>query len=174
MPLRSRAHSKRTTAPGKGASQAPGRAPDVTSRIMKAVRGKDTRVELAFRRSLFACGLRYRVHDRRVYGHPDVSFPTEHIAVFVDGDFWHGNAWRVRGFKSFEEQFRRWARGDFWREKITRNVERDRAVDAELRRKGWLVLRFWESELASGSSRATQRVAQAVARRRRRNRGSTA
>jgi DNA mismatch endonuclease (patch repair protein) len=141
---------------------------------MKAVRGKDTRVELAFRRSLFAGGLRYRVHDRRVYGRPDVSFPTERIAVFVDGDFWHGNAWKVRGFESFDEQFDRWAHGDFWRKKIMRNMERDREVDAELRRRGWLVLRFWESELASDSSRATRRVVRAVARRRKLAYGSPA
>jgi len=66
------------------------------SRIMAAVRSKDTTPELMLRRGLFAEGLRYRVGFRSAIGRPDVAFPRVHLAVFVDGDFWHGNEWRRR------------------------------------------------------------------------------
>lgn len=133
---------------------------------MAAVRGKGSKAELGLRKALFALGLRFRVNDSAVYGRPDVVFRRERVAVFVDGDFWHGNAWRVRGFASFDEQFKRWKRSGFWRKKIRRNMERDEEVNARLRSDGWLILRFWESELEKGNGRATRRVAATVMRRR--------
>jgi len=135
---------------------------------MAAVRGRDTKAELSLRRALFALGFRYRVNDAAVFGKPDIAFRTERIAVFVDGDFWHGNAWRVRGLKSFDEQFRRMQRSVFWRKKISRNVERDTEVNAHLKGAGWLVLRFWESELEKSNRSAIRRITTALNRRRRR------
>jgi DNA mismatch endonuclease, patch repair protein len=120
----------------------------VTSRIMAAVRGRDTKPELALRRALHARGLRYRVHPRDVPGHPDLVNRQRKIAVFVDGDFWHGNPkeWKRRGFDSMEAQFPERKRA-LWTTKLKRNVQRDREVDATLTAAGWQVLRFWESEI---------------------------
>ena len=93
------------------------RDPAVTSRMMAAVRNKDSKAELALRRQLHARGLRYRLHARDLPGRPDLVIRKYRLAVFVDGDFWHGNAWKVRGLARFEDQFP--SNRDFWVEKFT-------------------------------------------------------
>jgi DNA mismatch endonuclease (patch repair protein) len=127
---------------------------------MAAVRGRDTRPELALRRALHARGLRYRVHPRDVPGRPDLVNRARRIAVFVDGDFWHGNPaeWERRGFSSMEAQFPEEKR-DQWTSKLRRNVERDREVDAALVAAGWRVVRVWESEVRSDLAAAVNRIA---------------
>ena len=138
------------------------RDPGVTSRIMAAVRGRDTRPEMALRRSLFSQGLRYRVAPREVPGRPDIVFASRRLAVFVDGDFWHGNAWRSRGASSNEEMVRRWRNAEFWQAKIAGNIERDRRVDALLAAAGWRVMRLWESEVKADLPGCVRRVRAAV------------
>lgn len=123
------------------------RAPEITSKIMSAVKNKDSEAEMRLRRALFAAGRRYRVHYPKLIGKPDIVFPGARVVVFVDGDFWHGNAWRLRGMSSFEEQFRFRSRPEWWEAKIRRNMERDREVNAALAAGGWSVLRLWESEV---------------------------
>lgn len=123
------------------------RSPEVTSRIMSTVRNKNSKAELRLRRALFAAGARYRVHYSRLEGHPDIVFVSPRLVIFVDGDFWHGNAWKLRGFASYDEQFQFASRPDYWRAKISRNMERDREVNQKLVSEGWRVIRFWESEV---------------------------
>ncbi|MBF6589759.1 MAG: very short patch repair endonuclease [Ktedonobacterales bacterium] len=135
------------------------RAPDVTSRIMSAVKNKDGEAEMLLRRVLHGRGLRYRLHDGTLIGRPDIVFPGRRSVVFVDGDFWHGNAWRLRGMASFDEQFRFHSRPEFWRAKITRNVERDREVNARLAEMGWRVLRLWESDVLKDVNACADQVA---------------
>jgi DNA mismatch endonuclease (patch repair protein) len=131
----------------KGEGKAKRRDPAVTSKIMAAVRGKDTRPEVALRQALHSRGLRFRVHYGRVPGRPDIVFPRRKLAVFIDGDFWHGNSWRARGFGSLKDQLERWRNASFWTAKIRGNMRRDKQVNRQLRRLGWTVLRFWESDL---------------------------
>jgi DNA mismatch endonuclease, patch repair protein len=133
-----------------------------TSRIMAAVKGRDTKPELALRRELHARGLRYRVHPRDVPGRPDLVNRTRRVAVFVDGDFWHGNPaeWERRGFSTMAEQFPSEKR-DHWTAKLTRNVERDREVTATLEARGWTVVRLWESEVRADLDGAVDRIAAA-------------
>ena len=69
------------------------------------------------------------------------------MAVFCDGDFWHGKGWDKRGFKSWEEQFNRLQTSEFWKRKIGANMERDKRVNRELELQDWLVLRYLESEI---------------------------
>ncbi|MFF4308465.1 very short patch repair endonuclease [Streptomyces sp. NPDC001601] len=133
------------------------RDPQVTSRIMSAVRAKNTRPEIALRKALWRLGLRYRLHVA-LEGRPDITFVSAKVAVFVDGDFWHGNAWRVRGMKSFDEQFERINNKDFWRQKITRNMERDARVTEALTEKGWTVYRVFESRLKSDFSNVVAEI----------------
>jgi len=115
---------------------------------MAAVRGHDTRPELALRRALHARGVRYRVHPRDVVGHPDLANRSRKVAVFVDGDFWHANPaeWQRRGFDSMEAQFPITKRAE-WMAKLRRNVERDAEVNDALASDGWQVIRVWESEI---------------------------
>jgi DNA mismatch endonuclease (patch repair protein) len=82
-----------------------------------------------------------------LFGHPDLVFPSSHLAVFVDGDYWHGNAWRVRGLATFESQFERINNGTFWRGKIERNMARDHEVNQALHQARWRVYRVFESRL---------------------------
>jgi DNA mismatch endonuclease (patch repair protein) len=121
------------------------RSPELTKKIMSRVKSTDTGPELKLRRALWARGLRYRLHARDLPGKPDLVFRREKIAVFCDGDFWHGHNWRLRGLGSLEEEVAGYT--PYWREKILKNVSRDRAADAALADLKWLVLRFWASEI---------------------------
>lgn len=131
---------------------------------MAAVRDRDSKAELALRRAVHARGYRFRLRPR-VTGRPDFVFPSRRIAVFVDGDFWHGNSWRLRGDASLEEHFAKWRNTRFWLKKIRRNVERDREVSTALRRDGWRVLRFWESDIEKKLDRCVNMVLRELERR---------
>ena len=122
------------------------RDPAVTSRMMAAVKSKNTGAELLLRELLWRRGLRYRLRSG-LAGHPDIVFPGPRVAVFVDGDFWHGNAWRVRGLGSFEAQFETINNAVFWRTKIERNMRRDDEVNQLLIADRWRVYRVFESRL---------------------------
>jgi DNA mismatch endonuclease, patch repair protein len=151
---------------GRGAQGQRGRArdPEVTSRILSAVRGSDTRPELALRRALHAQGLRYRLHVKSLAGRPDIAFPRRRVVVFVDGDYWHGRGWRERGYKSLEHQFAHWHRGDWWLAKIRTNVARDRRQTRSLRRDGWIVIRLSDSSIKTSLDRCVERVIAALSR----------
>lgn len=122
------------------------------SRLMSRVQSKDTDIELALRSSLHLRGLRFRKHVRELAGTPDVVFPRERIAVFVDGDFWHGYRFPV------------WQDGltPFWQQKIRANRARDRRNFAKLRRSGWTVIRVWGHEIKRDIEAATLKVAYKV------------
>lgn len=139
------------------------RDPLITSRIMASVRGKDTRPELALRRGLWALGYRYRVHSTGLAGHPDLVFPSARVAVFIDGDFWHGNPdeWRRRGKATIAQMFP--TRTQWWVAKIERTIARDRDVSNGLRADGWAVVRVWESAVAVNREAVIYRVARIVA-----------
>ncbi len=134
------------------------RDPAVTSRIMGRVHAKDSKAELALRRALHQAGLRYRLHARDVLGRPDLVIRSRHLAVFVDGDLWHGNPdeARRRGRDSLADLFP--TRTEWWMTKIARNVERDRAVTEALTEAGWTVVRLWESEVLADPHEAARRV----------------
>src|SRR6266545_5930070 len=136
------------------------RDPAVTSRMMAAVRNKDSKAELALRRELHARGVRFRLHARDVPGRPDIVIRKYRLAVFVDGDFWHGNAWRRRGLERLEDDFN--VNREFWVAKIRRNMERDREVTQRLKADGWTVIRFWESSLRQDISGAADLVEGAI------------
>ncbi|PKM87302.1 MAG: very short patch repair endonuclease [Firmicutes bacterium HGW-Firmicutes-10] len=110
------------------------------SNNMRAIRSKDTSIELMLRKELWRRGLRYRVNCKDVYGKPDILFVKAKVAIFCDGDFWHGKDYN-------ENTFARSDNSEFWNNKIIRNMERDRIVDHELSKQGYKVLRFWESDI---------------------------
>lgn len=89
------------------------------------------------------------MHSARLPGKPDIVFSRMRVAVFVDGDFWHGNQWRIRGLDSLEHQFVHSTNASYWIEKIRRNVARDHRATEELQASGWKVIRLWESQLRS-------------------------
>lgn len=110
---------------------------------MSRIRSRDTSPELALRRQLHALGLRYRLHDRRLPGRPDLVLPRFRAVVFVHGCFWH----RHPGCSIATTPKSNTA---FWQEKFDRNVSRDKRSAAALEAAGWRVFIAWECELSSG------------------------
>lgn len=121
----------------------------VRSRIMAAIRSKNTGLELAVFKVLRAQGLRFRKHYKGAPGTPDVAWPARKIAVFLDGDFWHG--YRYPYWKGTLSK-------KFWRDKIERNRARDRRNFSALRRRGWKVLRVWEHEIKRDLTKAVKKI----------------
>jgi DNA mismatch endonuclease (patch repair protein) len=128
--------------------------------MMSAIRGKDSKAEIALRRELHRRGLRYRLHARDVLGKPDLVVRSRKVAVFVDGDFWHGNAHRLRGLDRLEDLFP--TNCEWWMKKLRRNMERDREVTTTLRSDGWQVVRVWESDVLSNPARTADIVEAAM------------
>lgn len=125
----------------------------LASEIKKKNRARDTKVELLLRRQLWKRGLRYRLHDPRLPGKPDIVFSRAKVAVFCDGDFWHGRNWRSRRAK-----LARGANAPYWLAKIEANILRDHRFTKELRRLGWTVLRFWETDIARDVDAAVESI----------------
>ena len=125
-------------------------SPAARSAHMSRVRAKDTGPEMVVRRLIHSLGYRYRLHDRRIPGCPDLVFKSRRKAIFIHGCFWHrhicANGQRVPK-----------SRISFWRAKLGGNKERDQRIVAKLRRSGWSVLVLWECELAC-IPRVTSRV----------------
>ena len=107
---------------------------------MKAVKNKDSEIELLLRKELWSRGLRYQKNSKKVFGKPDIVFIGKKVAVFCDSEFWHGYDWdnKKKEFKSHQ---------DFWIPKIERNIARDKEVTKTLEDSGWTVLRFWGKEI---------------------------
>lgn len=128
--------------------------PEQRSYTMARIRSKNTAPELAVRRALHCLGLRFRIHDSSLPGCPDLVFRTPRVAVFVDGDFWHG--WR---FPQWRHKL-----AVYWNLKIDRNRERDRRNFRRLRREGWLVIRLWEHQIERSQESCVDRIVSAVRR----------
>jgi len=122
------------------------------SALMGRVRQKDTAPELALRSALHRRGLRFRKNVRGLPGSPDIVFSKAKVAVFVDGDFWHG-----RDFNAWKEKLQ-----PFWRAKIERNIERDAQNAKDLEALGWRVVRVWEKEIKKELELALDRVSRLV------------
>src|SRR5882724_2480255 len=120
-----RAASQRASAAARGAS-----------------RKTDTRCEMILRRELWRRGLRYRLHEPGLPGRPDIIFPRHRVALFCDGDFWHG-----RHLPALLAKLARGHNAPYWIAKVRRNVARDRRQTAALEASGWRVLRFWETDI---------------------------
>lgn len=107
---------------------------------MSKIRSKDTKPEMVVRRHLHALGFRYRLHDSKLPGHPDIVLPKWHTVIFVNGCFWH----RHEGCKLATTPK---SNVNFWQAKFAKNVERDIREHAELESAGWHVIVIWECEV---------------------------
>jgi DNA mismatch endonuclease, patch repair protein len=113
--------------------------PEVRSRMMGRIRGKDTKAELAVRQLTHGLGLRFRLHVRHLPGRPDMVLPRHRTVIFVHGCFWH------RHDCAFATTPK--TRPEFWEAKFRGNVERDQRNRKALIELGWKVLEIWECEL---------------------------
>lgn len=112
---------------------------------MSQVKGQNTKPELAVRRLIFGMGYRYRLHDKRLPGKPDLVFPGRRKVIFVHGCFWHGHVDCRYGRLPK-------SRTDFWRKKIVTNQKRDRKNVDDLLAANWCVLIVWQCELKEPKS----------------------
>lgn len=129
--------------------------PEQRKKNMKANKSSGTRPELVLAHELWKKGFRYRKNDKSVFGRPDFTFKRYKIAIFVDGEFWHGKEWELRkhDFKSRQE---------FWITKIENNIMRDQLVSKTLGLVGWKVLRFWSKEVLRNLDSCMSKIEQTI------------
>ena len=111
------------------------------SRIMRAVKSRDTAPEMTVRRLVYSMGYRYRLHRKDLPGKPDLAFKRRRKVIFIHGCFWHGHDCK-RGARVPKNN------REYWETKITRNRERDRQHDEDLKREGWRVFVVWECQIS--------------------------
>ena len=109
-------------------------------KVMSHVRSSNTKPEIMLRKALWHKGIRYRKNYKELIGKPDIVITRCKIAIFVDGDFWHG-----KNMDAIEKRIQ--SHRTYWLPKIRRNRERDAEVNDALTEQGWIVLRFWESDI---------------------------
>ena len=114
--------------------------PEQRRRNMQSIKNKDSEIELKLRKALWSRGLRYRKNVTSVYGKPDIAFKGKKVAVFCDSEFWHGYDWEKNKNNVKTNAV-------FWKNKIERNIQRDKEVTEYLENEGWIVLRFWGKEI---------------------------
>lgn len=119
------------------------------SEIMRAVKSKDTKLEIAFRKSLSAKGLRYLRNSGKYFGKPDIIFKKYKIAIFIDSCFWHGCKKHCR-IPSTNKTY--------WIKKIKRNKDRDKKVNRYYQKLGWKLYRIWEHNLKQVISKPTKKL----------------
>ena len=113
--------------------------PDVRSRMMAGIKGKNTKPEKAVRSALHRLGFRFRIHRKDLPGKPDLVFPKYSSVIFVHGCFWHGHGCHLFKWPK--------TRSEFWRQKINSNVARDGERLSALLDGGWRVGTIWECAL---------------------------
>lgn len=128
------------------------------SKIMQKIRSTETTPEIMFRKLLWAQGVRYRKNNKKLPGKPDISISRCKVAIFIDGEFWHGYNWE-------EKKKKIKANRDYWIPKIERNIARDKKYNRQLRRQGWSVLRFWGSGVKKHPEKCLRKVMRAIERR---------
>ena len=122
--------------------------PEVRSYNMSRIRSKDTGPEVIVRKYLFANGFRYRIHDKRLPGNPDITLKRYNTVVFIHGCFWHGHE-HCRYFVVPK------TRTQWWLDKIIRNREKDRESIQALEELGWKIIIIWECELKKDERETT-------------------
>jgi DNA mismatch endonuclease (patch repair protein) len=111
---------------------------EIRSKIMQAIKSKDTKEEVLLAKTLWNKGYRYRKNNKSVFGTPDITFKKYKIAIFVDGEFFHGYNWEDKKEKIKSNR-------DYWIPKIERNIQRDKEVNQYLIKNEWKVIRFWST-----------------------------
>lgn len=109
---------------------------------MQKIKAKDTKIEIILRKALWNKGYRYRKNFSKLPGKPDIVLTQYKIAIFCDGEFFHGKDWEV-----LKPRLEKGKNSEFWISKISRNRERDNEINKKLLFKGWTVIRFWGDEI---------------------------
>jgi DNA mismatch endonuclease (patch repair protein) len=121
------------------------------SELMSKIRSSDTKPELTLRRKLWGQGFRFSRRISELPGKPDIVLQRQKVAIFIDGEFWHGYRWQ-------EKRRKLKANRSYWIPKIERNIRRDNQNNRILKKAGWKILRFWEHEITEGSPRCITKI----------------
>ncbi|MCP5141405.1 MAG: DNA mismatch endonuclease Vsr [Gammaproteobacteria bacterium] len=129
--------------------------PETRSRMMSGIKGKNTKPELEVRRQLHRLGFRYRLHDKKLPGKPDIILKKYNAVIFVHGCFWHGHNCHLFKWPK--------TRPEFWKEKIIKNRENDLKALQKLQSSDWRVCTVWECAI-KGPTKDIQATSEIIAR----------
>lgn len=122
---------------------------------MSRIKSKDTQAEILLRKRLWALGYRYRKNYTSLPGKPDIVFLKQKVAIFIDGEFWHGYQWQ-------KKKKRIQSNSSYWIQKIERNMKRDRKNNRTLRKMGWVVVRIWSADASRSPESCIARIQSAL------------
>ena len=114
--------------------------PEQRHKCMSRIKSENTSIEVRLRKALWGEGIRYRKSYSKLPGKPDIAITKHRIAIFCDGELWHGKDWK-------DKKNRIKTNSDFWIKKIESNIARDTENEKKLERMGWTVIRFWGKEI---------------------------
>lgn len=119
------------------------------SEIMSKIRSKNTTIEKIIFSGLRKNGINFQKHYKKIPGNPDIAFPRKKIAIFIDGDFWHGYKYEVQKQRLPKK---------YWLKKIESNIKRDRINRARIKKEGWKSLRIWEHEIKKRPEKSIDKI----------------
>ena len=122
---------------------------------MSRIRSKETTIETKLRKALWHEGIRYRKNYELLPGKPDIAITKCRIAIFCDGEFWHGKDWEIKRAKIQSNR-------EYWIAKIERNMSRDDEVNSQLKNMGWTILRFWDKDIKKNLTSCVDEVKEAI------------
>ena len=131
--------------------------PEQRRKNMQHIKSKDTSIEIALRKALWKKGYRYRKNFKGLPGKPDIAITKYKIAIFCDGEFFHGKDWVVKKPKLMNSK-----NSDYWISKIERNMERDHENEQKLLFMGWTVIRFWGKEILKNTDDCMKVIEEAI------------
>ena len=131
--------------------------PEQRKKNMQHIRSKNTEIECILRKALWKKGYRYRKHYSKIPGKPDIALTKYKIAIFCDGEFFHGKDWEVQ-----RKRIEKSNNSGYWIMKIERNINRDEDVDRRLKAMGWVVLRFWGKDIKKSTESCIKAIEEAV------------
>lgn len=126
-------------------------------KAMSHIKSHDTSIELKLRRALWKRGYRYRKNDQKLPGKPDIVLTKYKIAIFCDGEFFHGKDWEV-----LRPRLRQGRNGEYWENKIAKNKERDDEINKRLLFLGWTVIRFWGKDILKDTDQCVKVIQECI------------
>jgi len=131
--------------------------PDQRKKNMRNIRSKDTKIETVLRKALWNKGYRYRKNYDRLPGKPDIAITKYKLAIFCDGEFFHGKDWEV-----LKPRLEKSNNSDYWIGKISKNKERDDRINKELLSMGWTVIRFWGKDILKNTDKCVETIEETI------------
>lgn len=125
------------------------------SDMMRKIKGNNTKPEVLLRQKLWSYGVRYRKNVKKLYGVPDIVINKYRLAIFIDGEFWHGFDWE-------QKRHRIKSNCEFWIDKIEHNMHHDREVNHELSKAGYVVLRFWANQVQKDTEKCASIITEHI------------